>query len=193
MIATRPGVEPTICLIMSSLPRCYATNPASVLFCCVCTVCIAIQRQGRTQPGHLCVAMTGLCLMCRAVIRQGQTVFIPSGWIHAVSTPVDSLVFGGNFLHSLSISLQLRYLLPRCLLAYLSLAIPPWLGAVSTSESGTVTPCGDALAPYHTWCCSVNWCLAEGWANGVGFMVREGLCVFYVCYLNLAWPSLCVV
>ena len=30
------------------------------------------------------------------------------GWIHAVFTPVNSLVFGGNFLHSLNIQLQLR-------------------------------------------------------------------------------------
>jgi len=30
------------------------------------------------------------------------------GWIHAVYTPVDSLVFGGNFLHCFNMSLQLR-------------------------------------------------------------------------------------
>lgn len=30
-----------------------------------------------------------------------------AGWIHAVYTPVDSLVFGGNFLHSFNISSQL--------------------------------------------------------------------------------------
>ena len=30
------------------------------------------------------------------------------GWIHAVFTPVDSLVFGGNFLHSHAIAMQLR-------------------------------------------------------------------------------------
>lgn len=34
---------------------------------------------------------------------------IPTGWIHAVYTPKDSIVFGGNFLHSLNISLQLQY------------------------------------------------------------------------------------
>lgn len=38
----------------------------------------------------------------------GQTLFIPTGWIHAVLTPQDSVVFGGNFLHSLSIELQLK-------------------------------------------------------------------------------------
>lgn len=30
------------------------------------------------------------------------------GWIHAVLTPVDCLAFGGNFLHSLNIDMQLR-------------------------------------------------------------------------------------
>lgn len=35
-------------------------------------------------------------------------MFIPTGWIHAVLTPIDSLVFGGNFLHSLNIPMQLQ-------------------------------------------------------------------------------------
>merc|ERR1719334_1618998 len=41
-------------------------------------------------------------------LKPGQTLLIPTGWIHAVYTPVHSLVFGGNFLHSLNIQLQLR-------------------------------------------------------------------------------------
>lgn len=41
-------------------------------------------------------------------LTAGQTMIIPTGWIHAVHTPIDSLVFGGNFLHSLNIPLQLR-------------------------------------------------------------------------------------
>jgi hypothetical protein len=44
----------------------------------------------------------------RVVIEAGNTLLIPSGWIHAVYTPEDSLVFGGNFLHSFSIEKQLR-------------------------------------------------------------------------------------
>ncbi|KAM8933813.1 histone lysine demethylase PHF8 isoform 2-T2 [Pelodytes ibericus] len=44
----------------------------------------------------------------RCPVKQGQTLFIPTGWIHAVLTPVDCLAFGGNFLHSLNISMQLR-------------------------------------------------------------------------------------
>ena len=31
--------------------------------------------------------------------QAGDTFMIPTGWIHAVYTPADSLVFGGNFLH----------------------------------------------------------------------------------------------
>ncbi|CAG7785988.1 unnamed protein product [Allacma fusca] len=44
----------------------------------------------------------------RCVLKKGQTLFIPTGWIHAVLTPMDSLVFGGNFLHSLNMELQLQ-------------------------------------------------------------------------------------
>ena len=41
-------------------------------------------------------------------LEAGNTFFIPSGWIHAVYTPEDSLVFGGNFLHSFAIEKQIR-------------------------------------------------------------------------------------
>lgn len=44
----------------------------------------------------------------RIELYEGYTFIIPSGWIHAVFTPEDSLVFGGNFLHSFSIPMQLR-------------------------------------------------------------------------------------
>ncbi|XP_071513076.1 lysine-specific demethylase 2A-like isoform X3 [Panulirus ornatus] len=44
----------------------------------------------------------------RVELHQGNTFFIPTGWIHAVYTPEDSLVFGGNFLHSFGIEKQLR-------------------------------------------------------------------------------------
>ncbi|KAM3874488.1 lysine (K)-specific demethylase 2Bb [Diretmus argenteus] len=43
----------------------------------------------------------------RVELKQGHTFFIPSGWIHAVYTPVDTLVFGGNILHSFNIPMQL--------------------------------------------------------------------------------------
>ncbi|VVC24414.1 Zinc finger, PHD-type,Leucine-rich repeat, cysteine-containing subtype,JmjC domain,Leucine-rich [Cinara cedri] len=44
----------------------------------------------------------------RVSLTAGDTFFIPTGWIHAVYTPMDSLVFGGNFLHSFGIQKQLR-------------------------------------------------------------------------------------
>jgi [histone H3]-dimethyl-L-lysine9 demethylase len=44
----------------------------------------------------------------RFKIKQGSTILLPSGWIHAVYTPFDSLVFGGNFLQSYSIPMQIK-------------------------------------------------------------------------------------
>ena len=44
----------------------------------------------------------------RLTVSAGDTILLPAGWIHAVHTVEDSLVFGGNFLHSLSIPLQLK-------------------------------------------------------------------------------------
>lgn len=44
----------------------------------------------------------------RISLQATQTLVIPTAWIHAVYTPSDSLVIGGNFLHGLDISLQLE-------------------------------------------------------------------------------------
>lgn len=44
----------------------------------------------------------------RITLYSGQTFFIPSGWIHAVFTPEDSLVFGGNFLFSCAMESQIK-------------------------------------------------------------------------------------
>ncbi|XP_062863370.1 lysine-specific demethylase 7A isoform X2 [Trichomycterus rosablanca] len=46
------------------------------------------------------------CFKC--VVKQGSTVLLPTGWIHAVLTSQDCMAFGGNFLHNLNISMQLR-------------------------------------------------------------------------------------
>ncbi|KAI1888397.1 hypothetical protein AGOR_G00184720 [Albula goreensis] len=46
------------------------------------------------------------CYKC--VVRQGHTLLIPTGWIHAVLTSQDCMAFGGNFLHNLNIGMQLR-------------------------------------------------------------------------------------
>ncbi|CAB9501265.1 JmjC domain-containing histone demethylation protein 1 [Seminavis robusta] len=42
-----------------------------------------------------------------ASLEASQTLFIPTGWIHAVYTPDDAIVLGGNFLHGYDIPVQL--------------------------------------------------------------------------------------
>ncbi|WVF67599.1 hypothetical protein IAT40_002357 [Kwoniella sp. CBS 6097] len=44
----------------------------------------------------------------KVVLKAGDTMIIPAGYIHAVYTPMNSIVFGGNFIHSYSIDTQLR-------------------------------------------------------------------------------------
>jgi hypothetical protein len=44
----------------------------------------------------------------KVTLNPGNTMIIPTGWIHAVHTPMDSLVFGGNFLHSYNVGTQLK-------------------------------------------------------------------------------------
>ncbi|KAF9578567.1 JmjC domain-containing histone demethylation protein 1 [Lunasporangiospora selenospora] len=44
----------------------------------------------------------------RVDLKQGDTMLIPAGWIHAVYTPKSSMVIGGNFIHSLHIPMQYR-------------------------------------------------------------------------------------
>ena len=51
--------------------------------------------------------LDGMEDVIKVTLEQDQTLFIPSGWIHAVYTPVDSIVVGGNFLHGLAIGTQL--------------------------------------------------------------------------------------
>ncbi|GAB5592786.1 JmjC domain-containing histone demethylation protein 1 [Umbelopsis nana] len=41
-------------------------------------------------------------------ITSGNTMIIPSGWIHSVFTPEDSIVIGGNFLQGFAIEQQLN-------------------------------------------------------------------------------------
>jgi F-box and leucine-rich repeat protein 10/11 len=46
---------------------------------------------------------------CQCIcIKSGWTFMVPSGWIHSVVTVKDSLVFGGYFLNSFSIPMQLK-------------------------------------------------------------------------------------
>ena len=61
--------------------------------------------------GYLCCISSDLTTKgdCkRLTLHAGETLFIPGGWIHAVYTPVDSLVIGGNFLLSPCIIPQLK-------------------------------------------------------------------------------------
>ncbi|KAI9824917.1 MAG: JmjC domain-containing histone demethylation protein 1 [Thelocarpon impressellum] len=44
----------------------------------------------------------------RVDLSAGDTMLIPSGWIHAVWTPEDSLVIGGNFLTRLHFGMQIQ-------------------------------------------------------------------------------------
>ncbi|PGH12518.1 hypothetical protein AJ80_06679 [Polytolypa hystricis UAMH7299] len=44
----------------------------------------------------------------RVDLSEGDTMLIPSGWIHAVWTPEDSLVVGGNFLTRVNYSMQIK-------------------------------------------------------------------------------------
>jgi hypothetical protein len=43
----------------------------------------------------------------RVTLQENQTMIIPSGWIHCVYTPVDTVVTSGNFLHGYDIEMQL--------------------------------------------------------------------------------------
>lgn len=51
---------------------------------------------------------TDLEKVTRVDVYPGDTLLIPSGWIHSVFTPVDTLVVGGNFLHDLGVATQLK-------------------------------------------------------------------------------------
>ena len=44
----------------------------------------------------------------KLVLEQSETVIIPTGWIHGVLTTTKSVVYGGNFLNSLNIPLQIK-------------------------------------------------------------------------------------
>lgn len=46
--------------------------------------------------------------LARVEIGTGETMLIPAGWIHAVHTPEDTLVIGGNFLSDYNVSMHWR-------------------------------------------------------------------------------------
>lgn len=46
--------------------------------------------------------------LARVEIAAGETMLIPAGWIHAVHTPQDTLVIGGNFLSDFNVAMHWR-------------------------------------------------------------------------------------
>ena len=59
--------------------------------------------QDTTWLGDLCNGN-----VTRVDLHEGDTAFIPAGWIHSVWTPEDSLVIGGNFLTHTDYELQFK-------------------------------------------------------------------------------------
>ncbi len=63
--------------------------------------------KSQTQNATFLPSIIGID-QCRIVkFTSGMTAMLPTGWIHAVYTPKDTLVIGGNFLHGLNCGLQL--------------------------------------------------------------------------------------
>lgn len=59
--------------------------------------------QSETWLGDLCNGN-----VTRVDLYEGDTAFIPAGWIHSVWTPKDSLVIGGNFLTRYDLEMQIK-------------------------------------------------------------------------------------
>jgi F-box/leucine-rich repeat protein 10/11 len=59
-----------------------------------------------TQDTTFLGEVTGEC--SRIDLSEGDTMLIPAGWIHAVWTPEDSLVIGGNFLTRQNYEMQIK-------------------------------------------------------------------------------------
>ena len=73
-----------------------------VLACIVCNV-----AYGEAYM-YLHVHVMGTCNLFTLAYDFSLCFVLHVGWIHAVLTPQDSLVFGGNFLHRFGITMQLR-------------------------------------------------------------------------------------
>ena len=74
---------------------------------CVC-VCACVHDMVWKQVGALITICWSLHISYLKVAVEGRIIVFNTGWIHAVLTPEDSLVFGGNFLHRYNISQQLQ-------------------------------------------------------------------------------------
>uniref|UniRef100_H3BAZ8 PHD finger protein 2 n=1 Tax=Latimeria chalumnae TaxID=7897 RepID=H3BAZ8_LATCH len=70
---------------------------------------ISLYERWRSSSNHSEMFFADQVDKCyKCTVKQGQTLFIPSGWIYATLTPVDCLAFAGHFLHSLSVEMQMR-------------------------------------------------------------------------------------
>ncbi|KAL4655879.1 lysine-specific demethylase phf2-like [Arapaima gigas] len=70
---------------------------------------MALYERWRSSSNHSEMFFADQVDRCyKCTLKQGQTLLIPSGWINAVLTPVDSLAFSGHFVHSLSVEMQMR-------------------------------------------------------------------------------------
>jgi hypothetical protein len=70
---------------------------------------LKIYEKWSSSPDQSRIFLGDLVSVCKKVhLYPGNTMIIPSGWIHAVFTPRDAIVIGGNFLHGLGITMQLK-------------------------------------------------------------------------------------
>lgn len=76
------------CFTSGTLSRSHPSETAAY----ICTVCCA-----QACSFFADAASDGV----RIAVEAGETLLIPGGWPHAVVTPEDSVVVGGNFLHGL--------------------------------------------------------------------------------------------
>ncbi|XP_043572245.1 lysine-specific demethylase 7B-like [Chiloscyllium plagiosum] len=85
------------------------------------------------------------CFKC--ILQQGQTLFIPTGWIHAVLTSKDCMAFGGNFLHNLNIGTQLRVAVEAKPMNIFMTELDMLVGANGTEEYGREKMREDSCQP----------------------------------------------
>ncbi|BEI84833.1 hypothetical protein CcaverHIS002_0502340 [Cutaneotrichosporon cavernicola] len=90
----------------------YSVHTGSKMFFFIRPTEANLAAYARWSGSHELQQSTWLPDMCdevrKVTLVAGDTMIIPAGYIHAVFTPVDSIVFGGNFVHSYDIPTQLR-------------------------------------------------------------------------------------
>ncbi|KAI8907370.1 hypothetical protein EDD86DRAFT_209400 [Gorgonomyces haynaldii] len=70
---------------------------------------LQLYERWSTSPEQMRTFFGDLVPECKRVhLKAGYTMIIPSGWIHAVFTPCDTMVIGGNFLHGMDMTGQIQ-------------------------------------------------------------------------------------